>query len=129
MALTPWRKRGSRKFQPLAMTLPRLQELVLKDVHFDADGKLHEQLEDALMLRCEQEAVIEKLWLIKCYHTQYIDVVRFEEIVVDLEWDEVEDVSSDEDEDSDEDLCPDCGDYCGRLCDLDEGFDGFPFWY
>ncbi|KAF5387398.1 hypothetical protein D9757_005781 [Collybiopsis confluens] len=90
-------------------SFPALRTLKLLETDFDRshddENTLLEPLIDCLILRYESRSEIQKLVLERCSHLNSVDVTELEDIVVDLEWDEVETGYSDsEDDDMDDDF-------------------------
>ena len=83
---------------------PALQSLEILNPVFSpghVDGFSFEELRDCLMERCNRNAELRKLILSACINIYAGDVALLREIVVDVDWDQWEEVYS-EDEDEDE---------------------------
>lgn len=101
-------KRNLRKTKAVlsaGVFFPGLKKLVLERAHFldeDVDFLDLDELCNCLMQRYECKAEIRELQLIDCYHLSGREVELIRQIVVDVEWDEVEQGFSDQYSDEDE---------------------------
>ena len=84
----------------LNVSFPKLRHLHLGEANFFNSSI--DMLLDCLMERCERNAEIHTLRLDECSYLSADDVALLEEIVVDVDWDEIEQGFSGSDEDSEE---------------------------
>ncbi|KAJ7765442.1 hypothetical protein DFH07DRAFT_810614 [Mycena maculata] len=92
--------RNARKSVSGGLFFPALRNLVLEGADFSAPAL--DTFEDALMERCERK---QELWTLKLYDCNRLtpdDVERLEHIVVEVDWDEVEQGFTDEESEGDD---------------------------
>jgi len=84
-----------------AINFPHLRTLILEAANFKYKGMAVDELRDCLMKRCEYKAEVQELRLDDCSYLLYEDVDLLKEIVVDVEWDGVEQGFTDDESDED----------------------------
>lgn len=101
-------RRGKKKRPPL-MVLPHLRVLKFTDARmcstdYDDPPEFLDLLEDWLLMRCNYDLPIEKLYLTQCTNITEEDVERLDQIVPYVEWDGVVEFESDDEEEEEEEF-------------------------
>jgi hypothetical protein len=93
-----------RKSMVPAVNFPQLRTLILEAANFneDSEGISLIKLRDCLMTRCEYKAEIHELRLDDCSYVLYDDIELLKEVVVDVEWDGIEQGFTDDEADEDD---------------------------